>query len=122
MGRVPSMVGSTTEEVGFDVSVTPEGITGLCRAAVRAVPSLRNVGLKRIWSGLRPGSPDELPILGPVQGISGYENASGLFRTGIVAAPLTGRLVAQSVAGEVPEFPIEPFLVDRFWRPAMSET
>ena len=67
-----------------------------------------------VWSGLRPGTPDELPILGPVAGIGGYVNATGGFRTGIVATPLTGRLLAQYIAGETPEVCLEPFSADRF--------
>jgi len=108
------LIGSTTERVGFDVSVTPEGIAGLCRGAVRALPLVRYVGIKRVWAGLRPGTEDELPILGPAPGVEGYVNATGAFRTGIVAAPMTARIVAQCVVGEEPEMPIEPFLVERF--------
>jgi hydrogen cyanide synthase HcnC len=108
------LIGSTTERAGFDVSVTPEGISGLCRGAVRAIPLLSQVGIKRIWAGLRPGTEDELPILGPMSGIGGYANASGGFRTGIVAAPMTARLVAQSLVGEPLDMPIEPFLAERF--------
>jgi hydrogen cyanide synthase HcnC len=108
------LIGSTTERAGFDVSVTAEAITNLCRAAVRAVPLLERAGIKRVWAGLRPGTPDELPILGPMAGIEGYVNATGGFRTGIVAAPLTARLVAQAVTGAASEFPIGPFLADRF--------
>ena len=108
------LIGTTTEKVGFDVSVTTEAITSLCRAAVRAVPMLRSVGVKRIFSGLRPGTPDELPILGPVDGITGYLNATGGFRTGIVASPLTARVVAQCVVGEQPETCLNSYLADRF--------
>jgi hydrogen cyanide synthase HcnC len=110
------LIGSTTEEAGFDTAVTPEAIRSLCRGAVRAVPMLRQVGVKRTWAGLRPGTPDELPILGPVAGLEGYVNATGGFRTGIVAAPLTGQVVAQVVTGEAPICPVEPFLVGRFTR------
>ena len=108
------LIGSTTEVVGFDVSVTTEQVTALCRGAVRAVPMLRKVGVKRIWAGLRPGTPDELPVLGPVDGLAGYCNAAGGFRTGIVAAPLTARMVAQVIVDEKPSLPIESFLAARF--------
>jgi hydrogen cyanide synthase HcnC len=115
------LIGSTTERVGFDVSVTPEGISSLCRGAVRAIPLLRHAGIKRVWAGLRPGTEDELPILGPMPGIQGYVNASGGFRTGIVAAPMTARIVAQCVVGEEPEMPITPFLAERFTKRAHEE-
>lgn len=108
------LIGSTTERVGFDISVTPEAIQSLCRGAIQAMPMLRNVGVRRVWAGLRPGTLDELPILGPVEGLDGYINATGGFRTGIVASPLTGQVVAQLVDGEAPCYPIEPFLVNRF--------
>ena len=111
------LIGSTTEHSGFDVAVTPEGIRALCRGAVRTVPMLRQVQVKRVWAGLRPGTPDELPILGPVAGLDGYFNATGGFRTGIVASPLTGQVVAQWVSGEGPCYPCEAFLADRFSSP-----
>jgi len=116
------LIGSTTERVGFDVSVTPEGIANLCRGAVRALPLVRFVGIKRVWAGLRPGTEDELPILGPAPGIEGYVNATGAFRTGIVAAPMTARLVAQCVVGEEPEMPLAPFLVERFAKRELAST
>jgi hydrogen cyanide synthase HcnC len=112
------LIGSTTEHAGFDVSVTAEAVASLCRGAARAIPLLGRVNVKRTWAGLRPGTPDELPILGPVSGVAGYLNATGGFRTGIVASPLTGSVVAQLVCGEVPSVPVEPFLAERFRRPS----
>jgi len=108
------LIGSTTEHAGFDVSVTPEAIRSMCRGAVRAVPLLREVHIKRTWAGLRPGTPDELPMLGAVPGLEGYVNAAGGFRTGIVASPLTGEVVAQVVCGQVPTVAVEPFSLGRF--------
>ena len=78
------------------------------------MPRLRNAGIKRSWSGLRPGTPDEFPILGPVSEIENYFNATGGFRTGIVATPLTAEIVAAQVLGEPPPFVAEPFLASRF--------
>ena len=108
------LIGSTTENVGFDTSVTVEAMQSLVQASVRGVPLLQDVGIKRIWSGLRPGTPDELPVLGPVDEVSGYFNATGGFRTGIVASPLTARVVAQCVLSEETEFERTPFLAARF--------
>ena len=108
------IIGSTTEEVGFDVGVTSAAIQSLCEGALRAVPALANVGVKRVWAGLRPGSPDELPILGPVDGLRGYLNATGHFRTGILNAPLTGLIIAELASGDPPSHSIEPFLMERF--------
>ena len=90
--------------------------------AVRAVPALARATVKRVWAGLRPGSPDELPILGPVDGIDGYLNACGHFRTGILNAPLTGLAIAALAAGAPPPYPIEPFHQSRFTRASVTST
>ena len=108
------LIGSTTEHVGFDTRITEEGIRGLCQGAVKTIPSLANTGIKRVWAGLRPGTPDELPVLGPAAGVEGYASVTGGFRTGIVAAPLMARVAAQDILGETPDVPIEPYLLDRF--------
>lgn len=108
------LIGSTTEEVGFDVSVTHESVQKLCVGAIRCVPMLRNVQLRRVWAGLRPATPDELPIFGAVDGLEGYVNAAGGFRTGIVAAPLTGEVIAQLICSQPTSFPVERFLMSRF--------
>jgi hydrogen cyanide synthase HcnC len=108
------IIGSTTEEVGFDTDTTAAAARTLTAGAIRAVPELAHANVKRVWSGLRPGSPDELPILGPVDGLAGYLNACGHFRTGVLNAPLTGLVIADIAAGESPSHPIEPFLVSRF--------
>lgn len=121
-GHGEVLVGSTTEEAGFEVGVTPRALHALAAGAVRAVPALADVPVKRAWSGLRPGTPDELPILGPVPGLSGYLNACGHFRTGIVTAPLTGLLLAELAAGDPPSFPIGPFLLSRFERETVLQT
>lgn len=108
------IIGSTTEDVGFDTGVTSSAMRTLSAGAIRAVPMLESVGVKRVWSGLRPGSPDELPILGPAKGVQGYLNACGHFRTGILNAPLTGLVVSELAANKAVSFPIEPFLLSRF--------
>lgn len=108
------VIGSTTEEVEFDVGVTPAALKTLAAGAIRALPFLAQVNVKRAWAGLRPGTQDELPILGPVANVSGYYNACGHFRTGILTSPLTGLLLAELISGAPLSFPIEPFLHSRF--------
>lgn len=108
------IVGSTTERSEFDVSVRYEDMRSLAAGAVRAVPALADVTVKRAWAGLRPGTPDELPILGPDHRIPNLFHATGGFRTGIVAAPLSGEVVAATVVGERPCVAVDPFLVGRF--------
>jgi len=117
------IIGSTTEEAGFDTRTTTTAAITLSTGAIRAVPELAHVGVKRVWSGLRPGTSDELPILGPVEGLHGYLNACGHFRTGILYAPLTGLILSELAVGESPSHPIEPFLHARFGAPvALRET
>lgn len=108
------LIGSTTERCEYDVGVRFEDLCALSAGAVRAVPALQEAGVKRTWAGLRPGTPDELPILGPVAQLGNYFNATGGFRTGIVAAPLTGEIVAAYVTEDALPFPAEPFLQSRF--------
>lgn len=108
------IIGSTTEDVGFDVRTTAKAARTLSEGAIRAVPELADATVKRVWAGLRPGSPDELPILGPAVGVEGYLNACGHFRTGILNAPLTGLLIAELAAGRAPSHPVDPFLLSRF--------
>ncbi|MBF9103121.1 FAD-binding oxidoreductase, partial [Escherichia coli] len=81
---------------------------------VRCVPELAQINLKRTWAGLRPGSPDELPILGPVSEVSGYVNACGHFRTGILTSAITGVLIDKVVNQETLPLDITPFLASRF--------
>ncbi len=108
------IVGSTTERCAFDASVRLENVRALAAGAVRAVPALAAATVKRTWAGLRPGTPDELPILGPDPRVANLFHAAGGFRTGIVAAPLTGEVVAACVVGAAPPTPIDPFLPSRF--------
>ncbi len=115
------IVGSTTERTGFDPAVRYEDMRALAKGAVRAVPALAGVTVKRAWAGLRPGTPDELPILGPDPRVPNLVYATGGFRTGIVAAPLTGDVVAANVLGEAHAVSIEPFLPSRFVARSPSE-
>jgi len=108
------LIGSTTEEKGFDVSNTFPEINGLVQGAIRCLPELAKVNLTRTWAGLRPGSPDELPILGPVDHIQGYYNACGHFRTGILTSAITGVMLDKVIHNEPLPLDITPFLASRF--------
>ncbi|ROL80870.1 hydrogen cyanide synthase [Pseudomonas chlororaphis] len=114
------LIGSTTEDKGFDISTTYREIQGLVQGAVRCVPQLEQVNLKRCWAGLRPGSPDELPILGPMCGVEGYLNACGHFRTGILTSAITGVLLDRLVNEEPLPLDITPFLAERFGLQAVA--
>ena len=86
----PLVVGTTLEDVGFDARVTLAGLHEVLARAVRIAPGLGDLPLARTWAGLRPGSPDHLPYLGPVPGWEGLYAATGHGRKGIILAPLTG--------------------------------
>ncbi|OQS38322.1 cyanide-forming glycine dehydrogenase subunit HcnC [Chromobacterium haemolyticum] len=116
------LIGSTTEDKGFDVTNTYPEIAGLVKGAIRCLPEMQNINIKRCWAGLRPGSPDELPILGPMQGVDGYLNACGHFRTGILTSAITGVMLNALVRGETPPLDVTPFLADRFNAPTAKPT
>lgn len=110
-GRI--LVGTTVEEAGFDKRTDVSTIQQLRNAAVAMVPELSKAKILEDWAGLRPGTPDALPILGPTE-TEGYFVATGHFRDGILLAPITARLMARVIAGENPEFDLSEFSAARF--------
>lgn len=108
------LVGATSEHVGFDRSTTGEGIASVWEAAVRMLPALAGERPSQRWAGLRPGSPDSLPIVGPLPGVSDLWIASAHYRNGILLAPVTGRIVARWIETGEPGIDPAPFLPDRF--------
>jgi glycine oxidase len=96
-GRV--IVGATVEEVGFDTRVTAGGVYELLREAYRALPEVAELELERAVAGLRPGTPDNAPLVGPA-GVPGLILATGHFRNGILLAPLTATGVVAGLKGE----------------------
>lgn len=111
-GRV--VVGSTMEHAGFHAVATVGGSAGLMAAAARIVPALAAAALVETWAGLRPGTPDGLPILGEDPALPGLFYATGHFRNGILLAPITAELVAAQVRGEEPPLPVAELGVERF--------
>ncbi|HEY8369121.1 MAG TPA: glycine oxidase ThiO [Thermodesulfobacteriota bacterium] len=111
-GRV--LVGATVEEAGFDTRVTLGAVASLARAACDGVPALADAGVVRAWAGLRPGTPDGLPILGAVPGLSGLVLATGHFRNGILLAPITARLLADLILDGRTSPLLAPFTLARF--------
>ncbi len=98
----PLIVGTTLERVGFDSRVTLAGLHHILARAERIVPGLGDLPLVRTWAGLRPGTPDRLPYLGPVPGWEGLFAATGHGRKGIILAPITGELIARALlSGDV---------------------
>jgi len=92
------IVGATVEEMGFDTAVTAGGIHELLREAYRLLPDIAEMELLDAAAGLRPGTPDNLPLVGP-GAIDGLVLATGHFRNGILLAPLAAEAVADLLAG-----------------------
>jgi glycine oxidase len=107
------LIGTTVEDVGFDKSVNQETIRAMHVAAARYVPELQSASVVDSWAGLRPGSPDDLPLIGATD-TRGIFLASGLFRNGILLAPITGRIMADLVMGRPAEIEISAFSPARF--------
>jgi glycine oxidase len=110
-GRV--LIGSTEEHTGFDKHTTAAGIGGLLELGVRLVPALADAVLEASWAGLRPGSPDGLPFIGPVPGIDNLFVAAGHFRAGIQLSTGTALLVKEMILKKPLSLPIDPFRLDR---------
>jgi glycine oxidase len=88
--------GATVEDVGR-IRTTKAGLASVRRAAFELVPQLRHATEQFPWAGLRPGSPDGLPMMGPLPGWENVTVASGHFRNGILLAPITGELIAEAI-------------------------
>lgn len=110
-GRI--LVGTTVEEAGFDKRTDIATIQRLHRAAVAMVPELRNAKILEDWAGLRPGTPDALPILGATP-TPGYYVATGHFRDGILLAPITAQVMAEVITGTECRHDLKPFSPARF--------
>jgi glycine oxidase len=110
-GRI--IVGTTVEEAGFDKRTDVATIQRLHRSAVALVPELSNAKILEDWAGLRPGTPDALPILGPTA-TPGYYVASGHFRDGILLAPITAQVMAEVIEGKNPDHDLTLFSPARF--------
>lgn len=91
-GRI--LAGATVEYVGFDKRTTAGGIEKILSAAIELAPGLANARMEETWAGLRPDCPDHLPILGPTD-LDGLLMATGHFRSGILLAPITARLIRE---------------------------
>ncbi|HEY3115269.1 MAG TPA: glycine oxidase ThiO [Chloroflexota bacterium] len=91
------IVGATDERAGFDKSLTPAGLAWLLSTAPAVCPALASARFDRAWTGLRPGSPDEVPIVGPAPGWDNLTIATGHYRNGIMLTPVTAAIVADYV-------------------------
>ncbi|MEU4659114.1 glycine oxidase ThiO [Streptomyces sp. NPDC023723] len=107
------VVGATSEELGWDTTVTAGGVYELLRDAHELVPGITELPLTETLAGLRPGSPDNAPLLGPTA-LAGLLLATGHFRNGVLLTPVTGDVMAHVLTtGELPE-EARPFAPGRF--------
>ncbi len=106
-------IGATAEEAGFDKQTVPETIQKLRQAAIDLVPKLADARILEAWAGLRPGTPDKLPILGATP-MSGYFVATGHFRDGILLAPVTAKVMGRIITGTSPQIDLSEFSASRF--------
>lgn len=106
--------GSTMENVGFDAAATPEGVKKVRAAAEEICPRLAGSAQVKRWAGLRPVTPDMLPILGPDPERPSLVYACGHSRNGVLMAPLTGDLIADLVTGAPLSHDLSQFRPDRF--------
>jgi glycine oxidase len=110
-GRVT--IGATIEHVGFDETVQEPSIRRMAEAALSLFPEAEAPPLMDMWAGLRPGTPDDLPILGAAEKQHCW-HATGHYRDGILLAPVTAQVMAQVMAGERPDVALDAFAPGRF--------
>jgi glycine oxidase len=107
------VIGSTLEDAGYNKRVDVDAIEKLFRAATELVPALVNSKQHDAWAGLRPATPDELPILGETS-LEGYLVATGHYRDGILLAPVTARAMADLVLTKSCDHDLASFIPSRF--------
>jgi glycine oxidase len=95
------LVGATVEDAGFDVRPTVAGLAQLVTAAMGLMPSIGQGEFLETRVGLRPATPDNLPLVGYAQNSTAIAYAVGHFRNGIVLAPLTARIVTDLILDNV---------------------
>ncbi len=108
------LIGSTREFVGFDRRTTFDGIRTIASRIAPVIPALQRVPVIRTFGGLRPYTPDGLPILGKVAGVEGFIMAAGHEGDGIALSPITGELIADLIATGRTQFPLDDFRLERF--------
>ncbi|MFI5279174.1 MAG: NAD(P)/FAD-dependent oxidoreductase [Gemmatimonadales bacterium] len=109
-----ALLGSTTEHVGFEKRTTEEGLEHIRREAAAILPALATVPFTRTWSGLRPMTPDGLPILGFDPDVPGLLYATGHGRNGMLLGPISGEIVRDLVVRGETKWDISAYSIQRF--------
>jgi len=107
------IIGATNEDVGFDRSITPSGVGSLLARAQHLSRYLAHLPIGEMWTGLRPATPDGLPVIGKA-GVGGLFYATGHYRNGILLAPVTATAVASIMDNRQPPVSLEAFAPSRF--------
>ena len=110
-GRI--LAGATVERAGFDKGVTAGGVRANLDGAIELVPALASAAILESWAGLRPDSPDHMPILGPTD-VEGLLIATGHYRSGVLLTPVTARLIGECILEKSPTLDWERFTPMRF--------
>jgi glycine/D-amino acid oxidase-like deaminating enzyme len=108
------IVGSTRERSGFDATIDLELEAEVRARAARLVPEIATLERDSAWVGFRPWLPDHLPAIGSSQQVPGLHLATGHEGAGIALGPITGRIIATTLAGDPPPLDLSPFSPDRF--------
>jgi glycine/D-amino acid oxidase-like deaminating enzyme len=114
VGNGNLLLGSSRQFAGFDLSVDPAVVSEILARCVRFVPALAQTLAIRMWAGLRPYTPDLLPVIGPVGRVPGLYVATGHEGIGITEGPITGALISQMICGQPLELAVERLSPDRF--------
>ena len=109
-----AIIGATIEDAGFDKTVHPSDIAHLRTQASSLLPQLASAPILESWAGLRPATPDGLPLLGALSSRPNHYIAAGHYRDGILLAPATARVMAQLLSGETPSTDLTPFSPSRY--------
>jgi glycine oxidase len=107
------LVGTTAEYVGYEKAVTAGGLRAILEGASRLGPLVNDLRFQRAWAGLRPDTPDHLPILGYGE-IENLVFATGHFRNGILLAPPTAQIIAELILKGSASQPLEVYSPQRF--------
>jgi glycine/D-amino acid oxidase-like deaminating enzyme len=108
------LVGATVEEVGFDERPTADGVRQLLDAVCELLPAARTATFLEVRVGLRPATPDELPVIGADPEVPELFHASGHYRNGVLLAPITAKLIADLLVDRRSDPILENFRVNRF--------
>jgi len=109
------LIGSTREFSGYDRSSTYPGMEALMAQTARLIPAAANLHILRFYAGLRPSTPDGLPILGRAPELPGFVFANGHEGDGVALAPITGKHIADLLTGRISEQALAPFSPGRFY-------